>query len=68
MLNVNNSTGVFQSSSASLLDKKGVEQINATKEVTKSRADTIKDQIKNGDYKIDINSTTEKMALNLLGE
>jgi anti-sigma28 factor (negative regulator of flagellin synthesis) len=55
----NNST-LFTSISK---DKK--ENIQSEK-VEKSRIDTIKESIKNGTYKIDINKSAESMAENLL--
>jgi anti-sigma28 factor (negative regulator of flagellin synthesis) len=44
-------------------DKK--ENIQSEK-VEKSKVDTIKESIKNGTYKIDINKTAESLAKNLL--
>ena len=35
-------------------------------QVQLSRAEQIKEQIKNGEYKIDLQQTSEKMASNLL--
>jgi len=54
----NNST-LFTSISK---DKKNIE----TEKVEKSKVETIKESIKNGSYKIDVNNTARSMAKKLL--
>ena len=41
-------------------------EVNEKEQVQLSRAEQIKEQIKNGEYKIDLQQTSEKMASNLL--
>lgn len=41
-------------------------EIKAKEEAQLSKAEQIKEQIKNGEYKIDLQQTSEKMASNLL--
>lgn len=44
-------------------ESKGIKQ---KEQIQLSRAEQIKEQIKNGEYKVDLVQTSEKMALNLL--
>ncbi|BAM12915.1 flagellar anti FliA (sigma 28) factor FlgM [Helicobacter cinaedi PAGU611] len=41
-------------------------EVKEKEQVQLSRAEQIKEQIKNGEYKIDLQQTSEKMASNLL--
>ncbi|TLD97353.1 flagellar biosynthesis anti-sigma factor FlgM [Helicobacter jaachi] len=41
-------------------------EVKEKEEVQLSKAEQIKEQIKNGEYKIDLQQTSEKMASNLL--
>lgn len=41
-------------------------EVKEREQVQLSRAEQIKEQIKNGEYKIDLQQTSEKMASNLL--
>ncbi|CAM3399978.1 flagellar biosynthesis anti-sigma factor FlgM [Helicobacter labetoulli] len=41
-------------------------EVKEKEQVQFSRAEQIKEQIKNGEYKIDLQQTSEKMASNLL--
>ena len=41
-------------------------EVKEKEQVQISRAEQIKEQIKNGEYKIDLQQTSEKMASNLL--
>ncbi len=70
MLNsVNGGSAIYQSNNTALMEKKGgVLENSASKDVSKTnRADEIKRAIQSGEYKIDLDKTSEKMALNLLG-
>lgn len=41
-------------------------EVKEKEQVQLSRAEQIKEQIKNGEYKVDLQQTSEKMASNLL--
>lgn len=55
-----------------VLNRENTQQQNESKEIKQkeqiqlSRAEQIKEQIKNGEYKVDLAQTSEKMASNLL--
>lgn len=59
---------IYQNQNAMLSDRKAENQnLNQSKEVSRAqRVDEIRDSIKSGNYKIDLDKTSEKMALYLL--
>ncbi len=54
----------YLQSSQDIKDKKGVESANKTKELDKIGA--LKEQVKNNDYKIDIDKTAESVVEELI--
>jgi flagellar biosynthesis anti-sigma factor FlgM len=56
-----------QSYNNDMNSQKKTSKAESTKEVSLSKVDAIKEQIANGTYKIDLDSTASKMAEKLLG-